>query len=240
MQSAYRHQIRGTRQSAALGWAIGSIMKLLGSTLRLTIHDECGLARTHPPLPPVIYMLWHSRFLIVPYAWQRLCGRHRKAVILTSASKDGDMVARAMAVFRLGSVRGSSSRRAVAALVGLKKSLAEGNDVCLTPDGPKGPRYRLQPGVLALAQSTGAPIIPVHIRFHSAWRLGTWDRFVIPKPFSRVEVTFAPSVDAASLLAHSHQESVLSDLEAMMIEGTDDAALSPIRTTHEPTPHPRR
>ena len=104
------------------------------------------------------------------------------------------MVARAMAVFGLGAVRGSSSRRAVAALVGLKRALLEGLDVCLTPDGPRGPRYRIQPGIIKLAEATGAPIVPIHVRFSSAWRLKTWDRFVIPKPFSRVEVTFAEPI----------------------------------------------
>ena len=216
--------IRGTRSRAFFGALIGALMKSLGSTLRLRIRDDCGLGNA-ADFPPCIYLLWHSRFLIVPYAWRKLIRGRRRTVVLTSASKDGAMVARAMASFGLGAVRGSSSRRAVAALVGLKRALLEGNDICLTPDGPKGPRYQLQPGVLALAQSTGAPVVPIHIRFHSAWRLRTWDRFVIPKPFSRVDVTFAEPVDVAALLADSTQEAVQSDLEALMVEGTDDSML---------------
>ena len=215
--------IRGTRASALAGTLIGMLMKTLGATLRLTIRDESGIGNGQPVFPPCIYLLWHSRFLIVPYAWQKLTRGQRKAVVLTSASKDGDMVARSMAAFGLGAVRGSSSRRGVAALVGLKRALQEGNDICLTPDGPKGPRYQLQPGVLALAQATGAPVVPVHIRFHSAWRLRTWDRFVIPKPFSRVEVTFAEPIDVAAQLAGSTQDAVRSDLEALLVEGTDDS-----------------
>lgn len=217
--------IRGTRSRAFFGALIGALMKLLGSTLRLRIRDDCGVGSAVETYPPCIYLLWHSRFLIVPYAWSKLTQGRRRAVVLTSASKDGAMVARAMAAFGLGAVRGSSSRRAVAALVGLKRALLEGNDICLTPDGPKGPRYQLQPGVLALAQSTGAPVVPIHIRFHSAWRLRTWDRFVIPKPFSRVDVTFAEPVDVAALLADSTLEAVQSDLEALMVEGTDDSML---------------
>jgi lysophospholipid acyltransferase (LPLAT)-like uncharacterized protein len=225
MQRKKRSDIRSTRSSAFFGTLIGALMKALGSTLRLTIRDDCGVGHAFTTYPPCIYLLWHSRFLVVPYAWQRLTQGRRRAVALTSASKDGDMVARAMAAFGLGAVRGSSSRRGVAALVGLKRALQDGHDICLTPDGPKGPRYQLQPGALILAQATGAPIVPVHIRFHSAWRLGTWDRFVIPKPFSRVEVTFAEAIDVATLLAESTSEEVRTHLESLLVHGTDDASI---------------
>jgi lysophospholipid acyltransferase (LPLAT)-like uncharacterized protein len=225
MQRKKRSDIRGTRSSAVFGTLIGLLMKTLGSTLRLTIRDDCGVGHAVTTYPPCIYLLWHSRFLIVPYAWRKLTQGRRKTVALTSASKDGDMVARAMATFGLGSVRGSSSRRGVAALVGLKRALLDGHDICLTPDGPKGPRYQLQPGVLTLAQATGAPVIPIHIRFHSAWRLGTWDRFVIPKPFSRVEVTFAKPIDVTTLLADAPAEEVRARLEAILVGGTDDALI---------------
>jgi lysophospholipid acyltransferase (LPLAT)-like uncharacterized protein len=109
--------IRGTRASAWCGTLIGALMKLLGSSLRLTIRDECGIGSVETSTPPCIYLLWHNRFLVVPHAWRKLTQGRRRAVILTSASKDGDMVARAMAAFGLGAVRGSSSRRGVAALV---------------------------------------------------------------------------------------------------------------------------
>lgn len=225
MQRKKRSDIRSTRSSAVFGALIGALMKTLGSTLRLTIRDDAGIGNIASPPAPCIYLLWHSRFFIVPYAWCKITQGCRKTVALTSASKDGDMVARAMAAFGLGAVRGSSSRRGVAALVGLKRALLDGHDICLTPDGPKGPRYQLQPGVLVLAQATGAPVVPVHIRFHSAWRLGTWDRFVIPKPFSRVEVTFAKTIDVATMVTQSTSEDVRNHLETLLIDGTDDASL---------------
>jgi lysophospholipid acyltransferase (LPLAT)-like uncharacterized protein len=159
----------------------------------------------------------------VPPAWRKLCGSHRSTVTLTSASHDGDMVARAMAVFGLGAVRGSSSRRGVAALVGLKRALTEGLDVCLTPDGPRGPRYQIQPGAIKLAQSSGAPLVPIHVRFANAWRLKTWDRFVIPKPFSRVTITFAKAIQIPRELDDAAFENHLRHLQELMIAGTDDA-----------------
>lgn len=223
MQRSKRTEIRGTRTSALCGRLIGGLMKVLGATLRLTVRDEAGLADKPSPLPPCVYALWHSRFLIVPFSWRRICKNSRRVTILTSASKDGDMVARAMAAFGFHSARGSSSRRGVAALVALKNALQSGSDVCITPDGPKGPRYRMQPGVLALARSTGAPVVPVHILFHSAWRLKTWDRFVIPKPFSKVEVTFAKSLDIPALLTTMSESELHQHLETLLIHGTDDA-----------------
>ena len=215
-------EIRSDRKSAILGTLAGWAMKLLAFTLRFDIRDECGIGRADSGLPPVIYILWHNRFFSVPPAWQRLCGRHRRSVALTSASHDGDMVARAMAVFGLGAVRGSSSRRAVAALVGLKRALQEGLDVCVTPDGPRGPRYRLEPGIIKLAQATGTPILPIHVRFSAAWRLKTWDRFVIPKPFSRVEVVFDHAITLPRGMDETRFENERLALEKLLTEGTDD------------------
>lgn len=223
MSSKKGSEIRGDRKSSLLGAAAGRAMKLLAMTLRLDVRDECGIGSPDANTPPVIYILWHNRFFCVPPAWQRLCGSHRKAVALTSASHDGDMVARAMAVFGLGAVRGSTSRRGVAALVGLKRALHAGSDICLTPDGPRGPRYKMQPGVVKLAESSGAPVVPVHVRFSSAWRLKTWDRFVIPKPFSRVQVTFAEPIRLTRGMDAATFENERLKLESLLVNGTDDA-----------------
>lgn len=222
-RAAKSHEVRGDWKSAALGTMAGWTMKALALTLRMDIRDESGIGNPETPVPPVVYILWHNRFFCVPPAWKRLCGKFRKTVALSSASKDGDIVARAMAVFGLGSVRGSSSRRGVAALVGLKRALEAGSDVCITPDGPRGPRYRIQPGFLKLAQTTGASIIPIHVRFSSAWRLKTWDRFVIPKPFSRVEVVFASPITIPRNIDESSFETERINLETLLVNGTDDA-----------------
>jgi hypothetical protein len=223
MSSRKRHEIRGDRKTALLGILAGCAMKLLAATLRLEVRDLCGIGSPEAVLPPVIYILWHNRFLTVPAAWRKICYGHRQSVTLTSASRDGDMVARAMAVFGLGAIRGSSSRRGVAALVGLKRALQDGIDVCLTPDGPRGPRYQIQPGVIKLAQASGAPLVPVHVRFASAWRLKTWDRFVIPKPFSRVEVTFAEAISLPREMDAAAFDNVRLEIQSLLVKGTDDA-----------------
>jgi len=95
-----------------------------------------------------------------------------------------------MKSFGLGSVRGSSSRRGGAALIGLREVLEKGEDPAITPDGPRGPVYKLGQGVVYLAQQTGTGILPIHIEYSRAVRLKSWDRFMIPLPFSKVHVTF--------------------------------------------------
>jgi lysophospholipid acyltransferase (LPLAT)-like uncharacterized protein len=97
-----------------------------------------------------------------------------------------------VAGFGMGAVRGSSSRGGAVALLQLSQSIEEGYDVIVTPDGPRGPRHRLAPGVIFLAEKTGTPIMPIEVRYARSIRLKTWDRFEIPLPFSRVDVILHP------------------------------------------------
>ena len=108
-------EIRGSRKAEILGTLAGWLMRLWNTTLRFEVQDRCGITDPDNKQPPVIYAMWHNRILVIPSVWRKNCGCHRKAVVLTSASKDGAILSRAMAVFGIGSVRGSSSRRAVAA-----------------------------------------------------------------------------------------------------------------------------
>lgn len=223
MNAAKTTEIRGNRKAEILGTLAGWFIRCWSRTLSYEVTDRCGITRADGPVFPVIYAMWHNRIVTIPPIWRRRCGNSRKAVVLTSASKDGAILSSAMAVFGIGSVRGSSSRRAVAALIGMKRALTEGLDVCITPDGPRGPRYGFQPGVIKLAESSGAPVVPIHAHFSSAWRLKTWDKLVIPKPFSRVTIVFdemlvvPPKLDEA---AFQHQ---LDRIQGILLAGADDA-----------------
>jgi len=216
-------EIRENRKSALLGTLVGWIIRLWSMTLRFEIVDRCGICSADRSSPPVIYAMWHNRIFMVPPAWRMSAGKFHPAVVLTSASKDGSILARAMAVFGIGAVRGSSSRRAVAALIGMKRALKEGTDVCITPDGPRGPRYDFQPGVVKLAESSGAPIVPIHVTCPAAWQLKTWDRFLIPKPFSRVRVVFDSFVSVPPGLDDAAFEDHRLRLRQILLDGTDDS-----------------
>lgn len=222
MTTDYRSHIRGARKAAVLGTLAGWAMKAWNATLRVEVDDRAGIAGPDAPDEPVIFLLWHNRVLSLPAVWAKLKLRERFAVVLTSASKDGAMVAAAMGVLGMGSVRGSSSRRAAAAIIALRKALADGNDICVTPDGPKGPRYVFQPGVIKLAQSTGAPIIAVHLVCPSAWRIRTWDKLVIPKPFSRVTVVVDRALVVPRDLDEAAFEAERVRVESAMLAITED------------------
>ncbi len=170
-----------------LPFFIVTLIRVLFRTLRFRVEDRCGITRCD--LPPVIWACWHNRLLAVPVGHSRFTPK-RPAVVLTSPSKDGAILADAMAKFGVGSVRGSSSRRGGVALRELIGAMEAGNDIGITPDGPRGPVYKLAPGVLKLAQLTGARIMPVHVRYSRYWELKSWDKFRIPKPFSRAEIIF--------------------------------------------------
>ena len=219
MSTQRRTEIRDSRKAMVLGTLAGWAMRVSSWLVRLEVEARWDPA-TRPG--PVIFALWHNRFFTVPPAFRKAYGASRKCVVLTSASLDGAVVARAMAVFGFGAVRGSSSRRGVAALVGLTRAVRSGLDVCITPDGPRGPRYVFQPGMVKLAEASGAPIIPVHVTFSSAWRFKTWDRFVVPKPFSRVRVVFDHPLTVAATSDAGAFEHERARVEAALVAGVDD------------------
>lgn len=215
--------IKTSRSSVVLGHVAAYAMKLWSMTLRYNVNDQAGVVQPEIHHKPVIFALWHNRIFTMPPIWLRTGGKNRSTVVLTSASRDGTTLAKAMEAFGIGAIRGSSSRRAVAALIGMKNALLEGKDVCVTPDGPKGPRYQVQPGLLKIAQSTETDIIPIHIRYSSAWRLSSWDRFVIPKPFSKVTIIFDKPIKVPKNISEAEFEIARVNLENCLLAGSDDA-----------------
>ena len=169
------------------------LMRMLFATLRVRVLDPENFLGSTPPDQPVIYAFWHNRILAITAAFRRVYPPRRRGVlVLTSASKDGMWLGELARRLGMGSVRGSSSRRGATAMRELLDRVADGYDIAITPDGPRGPKYRLGSGLVYLAQKTGIPILPIHARFGRALRLHTWDNFAIPLPFSRIDVTLAP------------------------------------------------
>jgi lysophospholipid acyltransferase (LPLAT)-like uncharacterized protein len=174
--------------------SIGTILvRILLATLRVRVVDNVGLLGK-PQDRTLIWIFWHNRLMLFPHLIERYLNQ-RKTAALTSASKDGEIVASFLSNFKVRSIRGSSSRRGAGALIEMKNLLAQGWDVGITPDGPRGPRYYLNPGVLKLAQKTGIPVLPANVEYSRCWRLKSWDGFMIPKPFSRVEITMGKLVE---------------------------------------------
>ncbi len=197
-------------------------VRALGATLSLTAEGVEALEPLWAARRPLIYMVWHGRILMVPWLNRRLCRTHgaRLARVLASRSRDGELVARWVARFGLPVVRGSSSRGGSDALRALLAAVRGGEDVAVVPDGPRGPRERLQGGVVALAALTGAPVVPLGFAARPARRLASWDRFLVPLPFARAAAVFGkPAVVARA----ADRESVRADLERVLHEVTESA-----------------
>jgi lysophospholipid acyltransferase (LPLAT)-like uncharacterized protein len=172
----------------ALGFRL---LQIWARTLRYEIDDRLGVVGK-PVKENYIGALWHNRLLIFPFVLRRFFpNRHGAALI--SASRDGDLLADAIKRFDFDVVRGSSSRLGASAILQLTDVLASGHDVVITPDGPRGPAYELGPGIIFLAQKSGAPVLPVNMEYSSCWRLKSWDRFILPRPFSKVRVIIGQS-----------------------------------------------
>jgi Kdo2-lipid IVA 3' secondary acyltransferase len=171
----------------ALGFRL---LQIWARTLRYEIDDRSNLINT-PVTENYIGSLWHNRLLLISYILKRFAP-HRPGAGLISASRDGDLVADLTQRFGFDVVRGSSSRLGASGMLELTNVLASGRDVLITPDGPRGPAYELGPGIVFLAQKSGAAVVPANMEYSSCWRLKSWDRFILPRPFSKVRVIFGP------------------------------------------------
>ncbi len=155
-------------------------------TLRFQVEDPASILAAARD-QPFILAVWHNRLLLLPVVGT-LCFPHRRNVALISASRDGDIVSVLVERCGHGTIRGSTSRKGMIALRQLVDALATGTNVWVTPDGPRGPVYEGGQGVIFLAQKSGAPIVPLHLEYSSSWRLKSWDRFFVPRPFCKVRV----------------------------------------------------
>ena len=175
-------------KSRRIGWAVTCLMRVFGVTFRWRVHDPGGIMET-PPDHPMVWCVWHNRVFMAPVVYRKFLTSRRGAV-MTSPSRDGEIIAATVSRFGCAVVRGSSSRRGASALLSLVDWIRDGYDVLIVPDGPRGPRYRLGPGVVKLTQLTEAKILPIRIEYSSYWKFKSWDQFRLPKPFTTVNVYF--------------------------------------------------
>lgn len=177
---------RSARWLVALAFPL---LKLWIRTLRFEIDDRAGVLKA-PGTQRYIGAIWHNRLLLIAHVIWKYLPVRRGGAALISPSRDGALIADIVERFSFQPIRGSSSRKGTAALLQLADVIASGRDVVITPDGPRGPAYRLGGGIILLAQKTGVPVEPVGMEYSSCWRLKSWDGFILPKPFSKVRVTF--------------------------------------------------
>ena len=159
----------------------------------------------------VIYAFWHGRMLA-------LCFSHRRrlAHIMVSEHRDGEMIARTVDLLGFVPVRGSTTRGGLRALFQMAERGSAGYDVAITPDGPRGPRYQVQQGVITLAQRTGMPIVPVADSASFRKTLSSWDRYIVPLPFSRVVIMHGEPIFVPRQLTDEGMEEKRAQLEVAL------------------------
>jgi lysophospholipid acyltransferase (LPLAT)-like uncharacterized protein len=171
----------------ARGAAGAALVSGLLATTRVEKIDEENLNRFRRRRAPVIFVFWHGNLLpLVHYH------RNEGIVVLVSEHSDGEHIARVLARRGFGTVRGSSTRGGARGLRALVRAARAGKDLALTPDGPRGPRGEFKPGALQAARMTGHPVIPLAVSASPSWALGSWDGFVVPKPFATVRMQYLP------------------------------------------------
>lgn len=188
--TAEQKQERRTARLVAAGiWLIRS----LAWTWRYRIRNDGDVRRLRASKRPIIFALWHGQML--PLLYQH---RGEGVTVLISEHGDGEIIARIATHFGFRTIRGSTSRGAARALLELVREVQNGNELAITPDGPRGPAKSFAPGTVIVAQRSGAAIVPAVVNVPFSWRLRSWDQFVIPKPFARITVAYGDAIEMES------------------------------------------
>jgi len=201
--------IRNTLKWWLVGWLGKGLTDLICSTIRIRTIDF-DKARAEIESGRFIFAFWHSRILMLSYLYKRL-----GAAILVSKSKDGEIIAQILKRQGHKTIRGSTSRHGVRALARLIKALKE--EICpgvVVPDGPRGPRFRVQPGVITLAQKTGYPIVPLSYSAERIKIFASWDRFMLPCPFTEGRVIYGTPISVPCKVDAETKEVYRANLEA--------------------------
>jgi lysophospholipid acyltransferase (LPLAT)-like uncharacterized protein len=185
-------------------------IRLISPTLRCAVSFEDG-APAGVETRPMVLAFWHSCIFPATYVWRDLQIR-----VMSSDSFDGEWTGRIIRKFGFVKIRGSSSRGAVRALLGMRREIEQGWAVAFTIDGPRGPRFVAKPGPVLLARATGAPMVAFHIAVEKAWILNTWDRSMIPKPFSRALMRVSQQIVVPADAGDSQRERFHAELQAAL------------------------
>lgn len=208
------------KQRIIAGVAIG-LSRLLLSTLRVRIDRSTGFFN-EGHIGQTIYCVWHNRLSLCLHLYAkhaRPISTSRGLAAIVSASRDGALLASILESFGVQPIRGSSSRRGKRAFLELATWAERGYDLAITPDGPRGPRYEVQRGVVTLSQMTQLPILPVSLNLNRKLTLNSWDRFQIPAPFARWEVLLGNPIhvprDANSVVREEIRQTLQCSLMAI-------------------------
>lgn len=217
---ALRTLLRHPLAQSALCWIIASYIRLVWRTGRWTIIDGDGPLARNQERRPFIAAFWHGRLAMMPYA---LGGAAQDINVMISNHRDGRMIARAVRFFGITVIAGSTSKGGASAFRSAVRALRDNAILSITPDGPRGPRMRASDGVAVLARYTGAPVYPVAFSTSRRKVLGSWDRFVLPLPFSRGVFVWGAPIETDPENAQETVETVRLKIEDALNAVTEKA-----------------
>lgn len=193
--------------------AAALLIRALHATLRTRHWNSAAIESLNAKALPYILSFWHSDLLLMVYS------RHRKPIrVMSSQHRDGEIMVRTLRRFGVRTARGSSTRGGQAALREMIRMARSGERLAFTPDGPTGPRRIAKPGVIQAAQLTGLPIVPAAIVAEHRRLLDSWDRFQIPRPFSRTLFLYQEPIEVPRTMTSEEFEAKRLELEAVMLE----------------------
>jgi lysophospholipid acyltransferase (LPLAT)-like uncharacterized protein len=200
-------------------------LRLLRLTLRIDYQNEQDVYALARERHGILFAFWHHDLLVTALTGARLSRRGAgRFVVLASPSDDGELLARTVRRFGVDAVRGSSSHGARAGLAALEQRVKQGRNIGVAVDGPLGPRHVAKVGVAFVARVTGAPIVPFSVRHEHAWHIRSWDRTVVPRPFSRIVATFHEPIDVPPDASRDDLEQVRAQVEAILLGAPADPA----------------
>ncbi len=194
-----------------------ALIWLLGRSWRITVIGQEKVEAVWKQNKRVCYALWHGRLLVLTYTQKK-----QKIHVLVSQHRDGEFIARIISRLGFVAVRGSSTRGGIRGALELVKASSH-FDIAITPDGPKGPRHKVQPGAAFISSRAGIPLVPMTSSARSAWYLKSWDRFMIPKPFSRVLVLIGEPIWVTPESGETELRIASFELENRLMALTEEA-----------------
>ena len=208
--------VRYTRLDQVKFWLVSQIgywaIRLIGRTLRYEVEGWENYRAIEAAGNRIIYTFWHGRIFAGTYFF-----RDRGIVVMTSRNRDGEYIARVIRRLGYGAARGSSSRGGRGALAEMIRDLQRGRDVAFAIDGPRGPRYVAKSGAVWIAAKTGAAVFPFHLSAEKKWDLNSWDRFQIPKPFSRVLVLMGRAIYVPADATEDQLQDIQRELQHVLV-----------------------
>ena len=183
------------------------------------IFLTCRVKFTPAKLPekPCVVVFWHGRLAMMSFAyrrwWLRDFGSKRRAKVIISDHKDGEIITRVISHFGIGAIRGSSFKGGARALMGAIKEIKNGTDVIITPDGPRGPYHSVADGAVVIAQKQNAQIQILNYEASKFWQLKSWDKMIIPKPFSEISYTLSPPFSVTDMALEDARELIKKEME---------------------------